>query len=1034
MRFLSSGITFLLLLIGTGCFGQSESFPRELKNSIRQGMDDGDIPGIAIVVIEKGKDPRFLTLGKRSVESNTKINPSTRFEIGSCSKSFTALALLKLEKEGKVDLDDPVSKYLPWFKAQYEGKPQAITLKQLLHHTSGIPFKTLSKIQPLQGENALNNTVRTLRNIELSYPPGSTFEYATINYDVIGLIIQKVSNLSYEQFMRLEVFHNLGLRNTTVGWEKSEKNRATGHKIGFFSPRVYDAPYYKGNAPAGYIVSTIQDMGKWLEVQMETDDNDLSALVSQSHLPDLSVMPLENYSYAMGWKVNPYLEHRIFHEGNNPNFSSYVIFSKDKKIGVVVLANSNSLSTNVIGEMVFKHYLNYDTSDVNFEGDSVDTIASSMTIVFGVFALFIIALIAWKLARRDKTFQVRRRDLGKFFTWILVGTPYFFGIYLMPEALLGLNWDSVLVWGSISLKYMFITLGVVIGLTYLYYLLTLFFPTNNRYRNSLPLILMLSILAGLANTVVLFIITSSFYSQVSLGYLLYYFGLAYGLYVIGSKVSQSRMIKLTNELTLDIRVYLFNKITRTQYQQFERLSDGRVLSTLNGDTGVIANSANVVITFITQFITILSAFIYMTTISAISTLVVLAVVVLLVWYYYLTSKKARVNLEKSRSITNTYMSLLNNLIYGFKELSINRKKRKEFNSELVHASTEFKSASIKSSLEFLNTAILGNSFIMIVLGILSIVIPRLSLDINVMSLISFVMILLYIIGPINIVLSTIQAITSVRVSWDRIRNVIHEVSDDKEEKSTFWEMVAELEKQEHDLDEPQPVIPKVDKIEIKNLCYTYTKRSKDNKEIIETFEFGPINLTVEAGETLFIIGGNGSGKSTFVKLLTGLYTPVSGEILVNGKPYSGHELGEFFSAVFSGEHLFKRIYGVDLNDRKDEVEGLISKLQLVDKVGVEENSFTTIDLSGGQKKRLALLKCYLEDRQVYVFDEFAADQDPEFRLYFYQTLLPDLKQNGSIIIAITHDDHYFHTADKIVKFNYGQLESLSQLQETKMVN
>jgi len=224
MRFLSSGITFFFLLIGIGCFGQSESLPKELKNKIRQGMEDGDIPGIAVAVIEKGKDPVFLTLGKRSVESNKNITPYTRFEIGSCSKSFTALALLKLEKEGKVDLNDPVSKYLPWFKVQYKGKQQAITLNQLLHHTSGIPFKTISKIQPLQGEDALEKTVRTLRNIELSSPPGSNYEYATINYDVIGLIIEKVSNLSYEEFMRTEVFHFLELRNTTVGWGKAEKS------------------------------------------------------------------------------------------------------------------------------------------------------------------------------------------------------------------------------------------------------------------------------------------------------------------------------------------------------------------------------------------------------------------------------------------------------------------------------------------------------------------------------------------------------------------------------------------------------------------------------------------------------------------------------------------------------------------------------------------------------------------------------------------------------------------------------------------
>lgn len=1020
-------IVVCLLLANFVCFAQTKAIPKELLNKIQEGIDAGDIPGISIAIVQSGKDPILLNLGVKSVESEEKVNSQTLFEIGSCSKSFTALAILQLEKEGKVDLDVPVSRYIPWLKVKYDGKPCDISLNQLLHHTSGIPFKTISGIPASNDKDALEKTVRTIKGIELANSPGTTFEYATINYDVIGLVIEKVSNLSFEDYMRDEVMIPLGLTSTQVGWEGANKNRASGHKIGFFSPRVYQAPYFRGNAPAGYIVSNGENMVKWLQAQIGLTSSSYDSLINKTHNADLSVPPIANFSYALGWKINPYVEQQIFHEGNNPNFSSHVIFSKNQQFGVVVLANSNSASTPLIAESIFKYYLDYDTSNIVFQGDSVDSIASVMLIIFGVFTLFIIVLIVWKLIRKDKTFQCKGKDLLRFVVWFLVGTPYFAGIYLVPDALLGFSWDAVFIWGSVSLKYMFIILSAGIGLTYVYYLLTLLFPTNNRYRNSLPLILMLSILAGLANTVVLFIITSSFYSPVSLGYLLFYFGLAYGLYVIGAKTSQTRMIQLTNELTLDIRNYLINKISRTQFEKFEKLSDGRILATLNGDTGEIANSANVVITFVTQFITILSAFIYMTTISATSTLVVLSVVVLLVWYYYMTSKRARINVEESRSITNTYMSLLNNLIYGFKELSISRKKRHEFKSELIHASEDFKTASIAASIEFLNTAIIGNSFIMIVLGILSIVVPRMSMDVNVMNLISFVMILLYIIGPINIVLSTIQAMTSVRVSWDRIRGVIHEVAPETGESISFWEMVAQLEKQDHYVKEEEIFIPDVQKIEIKDLCYTYSKTSKVNKEeVIETFEFGPINMTIDGQDRLFIIGGNGSGKSTFVKLLTGLYTPISGSISVNGERVSGHHLGEFFSVIFSGEHLFKKIYGIEMEGREGEIDELITKLQLKDKVAIENNSFTTVDLSGGQRKRLALMKCYLENKKVFVFDEFAADQDPEFRNYFYTHLLPDLKENGNIVIAITHDDNYFQTADKIVKFNYGKMESLKE--------
>jgi len=214
-------------------------------------------------------------------------------------------------------------------------------------------------------------------------------------------------------------------------------------------------------------------------------------------------------------------------------------------------------------------------------------------------------------------------------------------------------------------------------------------------------------------------------------------------------------------------------------------------------------------------------------------------------------------------------------------------------------------------------------------------------------------------------------------------------------------------------------LKEVRNIAIEGVTFSYKQETTD-----ASFTLGPLDLTIEGGETVFVIGGNGSGKSTFMNLLTGLYTPDEGEIKINGVPVEACQLGEYFSVVFSGNHIFQKLYGISLNGREEECDALVRRVQLENKVSIGDNSFSTIDLSGGQRKRLALLAAYLDDRPIFLLDEFAADQDPGFRKYFYRELLPGLKALGKTIIAVTHDDHYFDVADKVIKLDYGRLEAV----------
>jgi putative ATP-binding cassette transporter len=215
------------------------------------------------------------------------------------------------------------------------------------------------------------------------------------------------------------------------------------------------------------------------------------------------------------------------------------------------------------------------------------------------------------------------------------------------------------------------------------------------------------------------------------------------------------------------------------------------------------------------------------------------------------------------------------------------------------------------------------------------------------------------------------------------------------------------------------VAPAFHSIELVGAAHAYEREGEE-----KSFTLGPMDLALRPGELVFMVGGNGSGKTTFAKLLTGLYTPESGEILLNGKPVDDlmrEHYRQHFAVTFSEFYLFERLLGLDHIGLDERARVYLSELQLAHKVTVQNGQLSTTELSRGQRKRLALLTAYLEDRPIYVFDEWAADQDPQFKEIFYHHLLPELKARGKTALVISHDDRYFGVADRILKLEDGQL-------------
>ncbi|GAB6040678.1 ATP-binding cassette domain-containing protein [Endothiovibrio diazotrophicus] len=190
----------------------------------------------------------------------------------------------------------------------------------------------------------------------------------------------------------------------------------------------------------------------------------------------------------------------------------------------------------------------------------------------------------------------------------------------------------------------------------------------------------------------------------------------------------------------------------------------------------------------------------------------------------------------------------------------------------------------------------------------------------------------------------------------------------------------------------------------------------------EAFSLGPLSLDFAAGRIHFIVGGNGSGKSTLFKLLTGLYPPQQGAVRVNGLPIDEARYEEVLAPIFFDCHLFDRLYGQTIGETKTEqVNRWLEILQIAHKTRMEGGRLTHLALSSGQKKRVALAMALVEEKPLLLLDEWAADQDPEFRAFFYTELLPQLKREGRTVIAVTHDDRYFHVADHLYRLEYGRL-------------
>ncbi|WP_349294147.1 serine hydrolase domain-containing protein [Lysinibacillus sp. Bpr_S20] len=442
---------------------------QKIDQFIKEQMAISKIPGVSLVIVEKGKTVYEKGFGYADVQSKTPVTPKTLFELGSTSKAFTGLAILQLEKEGLLKRSDDVQKYIPWFKLKYNGKSQLITINQLLYHTSGIATNTISNIPKSNEPNALELTVKKLLDQPLNRQPGSSFEYATINYDVLGLVIEKVSKQPFDTYIKQQLLKPISMNDTVVGIHQVNSNEmATGYKIGLMREQAYTPPIYRGNVPAGYVISNTSDIAKWLKLQLGNSQNETIdyKIIQESHIPDQSVEPFDKDTYyASGWGVMGKEEQYISHAGENPTFSSYFIIQPNEQLGVAVLSNMNSSYTTAIGQGVIDLWegktINTIHSDIFQNLDKIISLICVVVVGLGMFLSIQLLTTLREIVKKQRI----RVSLNRKRTFLLIfhslSVAIIFALIILFPKLLPekSNWDFIKVWGHLQLRCYFIVLS-----------------------------------------------------------------------------------------------------------------------------------------------------------------------------------------------------------------------------------------------------------------------------------------------------------------------------------------------------------------------------------------------------------------------------------------------------------------------------------------------------------------------------------------------------------------------------------------------
>ncbi|WP_323118190.1 cyclic peptide export ABC transporter [Burkholderia alba] len=475
-------------------------------------------------------------------------------------------------------------------------------------------------------------------------------------------------------------------------------------------------------------------------------------------------------------------------------------------------------------------------------------------------------------------------------------------------------------------------------------------------------------------------------------------------------VSGVLFARLSQDTMAQLREHVARRVARAELRDVERIGAAPVQSVLTDDATNVSMLFFALPNIVMHGSIVFGCLGYLAWLSWPVCLLALAAIVLGSLGYHTGDTRAIASLEAAGRAQDKLFGHLGALFTGAKELKLHQARARQFvDGQLGAAIGEVRDHRRRA----FSAYAVGVGWIIflfyVFLGAATFW-PSLGVRADAPAAAGYVIVFLFMLVPLDGLLNNLPTVNAARVSLARIEKLIAEFGG--------------LERQAPPPPESASHAP-FGTLTLRGVTHAYFHERDERM-----FRIGPVDLSFRPGELVFVVGGNGSGKTTLAKVLTGLYEPEEGVIEIDGQPVGAAgrvAYRERFTAVFNDFHLFDALLGiVDPNDPScaqadARANALVAKLALDHKVQVVNGAFSTRALSTGQRKRLALVVAYLEDRPFYLFDEWAADQDPAFKSVFYEQLLPELRARGKTVVVITHDDRYFPLADRVLKLDNGQI-------------